>query len=214
VSLPTPQNVLRPTLIGGEWDQPCKPWDGRPADYGTQAVIAAQNRLGRALPWVNAEPVCGTPLCLTDAHLALQIPRRIAYPAGVCVYCGMPAYTRDHLLPRPATGDALRRFVAVVPSCGECNTAINDRGSHRITERRELAHEHIARKYRKFLELPDRWPPSELRQLGPILRKSVRDGIAKGVVAQARLAWPDEIDYDRRAFEKSGFDDPVAMDLL
>jgi hypothetical protein len=214
VSLPTPHTVLRPTLIGGEWDQPCKPWDGRPADYGTRAVIAAQNRLGRALPWVNAEPVCGTPLCLTDAHLALHIPRRIAYPQWTCIYCGVPADTKDHLLPRTVTGDALRKFVAVVPSCRSCNSSIGDRIGHRVTQRRQAAHDHIRSSNARYLKLPAMWPEAALAELGPNLRRRIEAGLKLADIAQARLAWPEDPDYDRRAFEKSGFDDPVAMDLL
>lgn len=214
MSLPTPPVVYRPTLIGGEWDQPCRPWDGHPAAYPTQAVIAAQHRLGRALPWIIAEPVCATPMCLTDAHLALHIPRKIHYPAGVCIYCGMPANTRDHLLPRTVTGPALRKFVAVVPSCQSCNSSINDRIGHRITQRREAAHEHIRDAERRYLKLPKQWPPSALAELGPNLRRRIEAGLLRAEVAQARLAWPEDPGYDLRAFEKSGIIDPIGSDLL
>lgn len=214
MSLPTPPSVIRPTLIGGEWDQPCRPFDGHPSQYQAHAVIAAQQRLGRALPWIIAEPVCHTPLCLTDAHLALHIPRRIAYPTGVCIYCGMPADTKDHLLPRTITGDALRKFVAVVPACKPCNSSIGDRVGHRVSHRREAAHHHIRQSSARYLELAKRWPPEELAEVGPNLRSRIQAGIRRGEVAEARLAWPEDPGYDRRAFERSGFDDAIIVDLL
>jgi hypothetical protein len=50
----------------------------------------------------------------------------------------MPGYTLDHLLPVTMTGEAVRKFVAVVPACHECNSAHRRpmRPSH-LGERRE-----------------------------------------------------------------------------
>lgn len=126
----------------------------------------------------------------------------------------MPGYTKDHLLPVSMTGEAQRKFVAVVPSCKECNCAIGDRIGHRITERREEAHRHIRRKYRKALEAGKRWTRAELAELGPNLRAAVGRLLLQDEVVRQRLAWPWDPDYDRRAFEKSGFEDPIGMELL
>jgi hypothetical protein len=172
------------------------------------------DRLDRSLPWVYVIAVCDTKMCLTDDHLRFFRAQRIAYPASVCTYCGMPGFTKDHLLPVTVTGEAQRKFVAVVPACKECNSAIGDRVGHRVTERRDEARRHIRKKYRKALEAGKRWTSSELAELGPNLRTAVERLLRQDEVVRQRLAWPHDPDYDRRAFEKSGFDDPIGMELL
>lgn len=206
VSVPKPAPSLAGIL--------CRPWDGRPSEYQPHALQLLERVLDHALPWTYVVTTCGTPKCATESHLAARHARRIAYPTGVCIYCGLPGFTKDHLLPVTVTGEAVRQFVAVVPACKECNSAIGDRVGYRVTLRREAAHEHIAKKYRKYLDLKIRWTSAELKQLGPLLRSSVERGLSMGEVAQARLEWPHDPDYDRRAFEKSGFEDPIAMELL
>jgi 5-methylcytosine-specific restriction endonuclease McrA len=197
-------------------DLPCIPWEGRPSEYQFTARDVLKDRFngGSELPWVYIVPDCGTKVCLQELHLRMMRAQRIQYPDFVCAYCGMPAYTRDHLLPVTMTGQAARKFVAVVPACGECNFAIGDRVGHRITERREEAHRHIERKHRKTLELGKRWSQKELAELGPNLRGHIESSLAKRDVLLARLAWPHDPEYDKRAFQKSGFDDPIAMELL
>jgi hypothetical protein len=193
---------------------PCRVWLGRAVEYQIEAKDVLMDRLGRSLPWVYVVPTCGTRLCLTEDHLRYFRAQRIAYPDYVCIYCGMPGYTKDHLLPVTMTGESQRKFVAVVPACKECNSAIGDRVGHRVTERREEAHRHIRKKYRREIEAKGTWTPSELAQLGPNLRGAVKRLLDKGDVVRQRLEWPWEPDFDRRAFEKSGFEDPIAMDLL
>lgn len=205
-----------PPLSAKHRDLPCRPWLGRGSEYQFAARDVLANRLqaGPELPWLYIVPVCETKRCLQELHLRFYRAQKIAYPTGVCVYCGMAAWTKDHLLPVTMTGETLRKFVAVVPACGECNFAIGDRVGHRITERREEAHRVLRKKHRKTLELGKRWPPSELDELGPNLRARIEAGIAKRLVLLDRLSWPHDPEYDKRAFQKSGFDDPIGMDLL
>jgi hypothetical protein len=207
-SLPT--NTSPATFRG----VPCRAWAGRPSEYQINAKWVIEDRLDRSLPWYYVVPICETRMCLTDDHLYAHRAERIAYPPDVCVYCGMPGYTKDHLLPVTTTGEAVRKFVAVVPACGECNNGIGNRCGHRITERREEAHRHIRKKHRKTLELAKQWPAAELAQLGPILRAHIKGSLIKRQVLMERLAWPHDPEYDKRAFQKSGFDDPIGMELL
>lgn len=193
---------------------PCRPWQGRQLEYQIEAKEILMDRLDRSLPWVYIVPTCGTKLCLTEDHLRYFRAQRIAYPEYVCIYCGMPGYTKDHLLPVTMTGQTQRKFVAVVPACGECNNGIGNRIGHRVTARREEAHQHLRKKYRKALDAKRTWTDDELAQLGPNLRSAVKRLIDQAEVVKQRLEWPWEPDFDRRAFEKSGFDDPIAMDLL
>lgn len=192
----------------------CRPWVGRPSEYQMAAKAEIEDRLDRSLPWHYVVPQCGTKLCMQDPHLAAHRAQRIAYPDYVCTYCGMPGYTKDHLLPVTVTGVAVRKFVAVVPACGECNGAIGDRCGFRITERRTEAHRGLRKKHRKTLEAAKRWSAEELAELGPNLRTHVTSSLAKREVLMERLAWPHDPEYDKRAFQKSGFDDPIGMELL
>lgn len=194
----------------------CIPWEGRPREYQGEAKVAIAHRLGAGheVPWIYVTPTCETRMCLRAQHIRSFTARRIAYPAGVCVYCGMPGYTRDHLLPVTLTGEAVRKFVATVPACHECNSGINDRCGYRISERREEAHRLIRKRHRKVLEAGRRWTKADLAELGPNLRSMVERSLQQREVVMERLAWPHDPDYDRRAFEKSGFDDPIAMELI
>jgi hypothetical protein len=191
----------------------CRPWLGPPAEYQQRALTLLEDMLERVLPWRYAIPLCGTEMCCTDFHLVVHQAREIAYPAGVCIYCGMPASTKDHLLPVTMTGDTVRKFVAVVPSCIQCNSAIGDRVGYRVTERRAEAHRCIERKNRKLLVAP-RWTEDDLDELGPLLRFHVEDSVVRREVVEHRLSWPFDFEYDKRAFQKSGFADPIAMELL
>jgi hypothetical protein len=194
----------------------CKPWEGRPSEYQFEARDVLQRLLngGQEIPWIYIVPMCGTKLCLTRSHLRMFRARKIAYPPDLCIYCGMPGYTRDHLLPVTMTGEAQRKFVAVVPACGECNSGIGDRVGHRITERREEAHRVIEKKHRKTLEIGKRWTASELAELGPNLRTHIERALVQREILLRRLAWPLDPEYDKRAFQKTGFDDPIGQELL
>lgn len=192
----------------------CEPFEG---DLRRYREIAAHRE------WVDNEtdrpelswpsPTCGTPRCLNLSHLCWSEPKTINYPAGVCVYCGLSADTKDHLLPRTWTGDAARKNVIVVPSCRQCNAAISDRYVMAVNERRKIAHNHIRKRASRLLKMP-KWTPDEIAELGPTLRSSVERGVHDRRVAEARLAWPEDSTYDMRAMHKSGIENPYAIGLL
>lgn len=191
----------------------CTPWDGPPRRHQVRAqeVLVAAGRDLTHLAWVT--PVCGTAICVNPDHLVTNQPLRLAYPHGVCIYCGRSAGTRDHLLPRRWTGDALRKYVATVPACGTCNSVLSDTLTWSITERRALAHHRLARKYRTVLLTLDK-TDEELDEYGPTLRAHLIDGMAKKREVLRMLAWPEDPAYDRRALERSGIQDPYAVGLL
>lgn len=210
-------SLTTPAPLGpGAQQRTCFPWEGRPSEYQGEAkvILAATLGGGHEVPWIYVVPVCDTPMCLQRLHLRYFHAKRIAYPDYVCVYCGMPGYTKDHLLPVSMTGEALRKFVAVVPACLECNSGIGSRIGHHILERRAEAHRLIEKKNRKYLDIKQLWTAEKLAELGPNLRAAVKAGLDRAEVTLARLAWPHDPGYDRRAFEKSGFDDPIGMELL
>ena len=160
--------------------------------------------------WVVA--TCGSQ-CLNPQHLIAHQPRVIAYPAGVCVYCGFPAGTKDHLVPRPWSGDTRRSSVAVVPACGECNAWIGAAGSASIDDRRKIAHDRLRKARSETLAAPE-WAEGDLAELGPVLRQHVEAKQRERKATLARLAWPEDPFYDMRAWQKSGVDDPVAIGVI
>lgn len=163
------------------------------------------------LAWPTA--TCATPMCLHLDHLAWVSPRKLAYPPGVCIYCGMSADTKDHLLPRTWTGEAVRKHVLTVPACKQCNSAIGDRYLPSITARRKEAQTYIARQSANLLGMPE-WTPEDLAEIGKTLRSTIERGIFDRQLARARLSWPEDRDYDLRAMQHSGIDNPYELGLL
>lgn len=164
-------------------------------------------------PWNYAVPLCDTDWCISAEHLAVVAPTKIAYPAGVCVYCGMPSGTKDHLIPRGWSGEARRRTVAVVPACADCNSRINDFPSANVTDRRVRAHESLRKAKRRVLSAPT-WTEDMYAELGRSLRSGVEALQTQKQVVELRLAWPEDADYDLRAFQHSGIDNPEALGLI
>lgn len=162
-------------------------------------------------PLVWMRSTCGNQ-CLNPAHLIVHQPIRIAYPSGVCVYCGFPSGTKDHLIPKTWTGDTRRARVAVVPACAECNSLIHVSGSFNVSERRRIAQAKLAKKHRAVLAGID-WTDEQLAEFGPNLRSSLTSALQKKRALQSRLSWPEDPFYDIRAWQLSGIDDPVSLDV-
>lgn len=188
----------------------CMAGPGKPGVFQQQArqVFAVVDG-GYVDPWMWILNSCDSTHCLNPDHMVARVPTKIAYPPGVCVYCGMPAGARDHLVPRNKSGDARRITVAVVPSCGNCNSRINDFPSPNVTERRRVAQASIRRSARRILNVP----PIDLSEYGPNLRSHLAARRNQREVVLMRLEWPEDPFYDIRAYQQSGFDDPVALGL-
>ena len=185
-------------------DDPCTsgPTDDRKYQEQARGLLAHEG--GRHIPaLVRVVWRCDTAWCLTPSHLDQVEPVRLSYPYGVCVYCGQPGSTRDHILPRAWTGEASRQFTVTVPSCGECNSLIGESVADTIAERREIAQGRIRKKYHRILSHYE-YTPAEIDEFGPGLRESVIRGLADKAHISARLEWPTDPFYDARAFDKSG----------
>lgn len=193
---------------------PCALFDGPRASYQTRAareIYATSNLAPGRFSWIV--PTCGTEMCIEPAHLQVNAPLAINYPWNLCTYCGVTAWTKDHLLPRSWTGDVVRKWTATVPACGECNSAISDRLAPCINDRRALAHRAIRRKHAAALRTLDR-TPAQILEYGPTLRTTIKAGMAKKADALRRLSWPTDPFYDLRAFQDSGIENPYALGLL
>jgi len=125
--------------------------------------------------------------------------------ARACVYCGIPADTIDHVVPRHlliragAIGLDLSKLFLIrdweLPACRECNSAIGGQVFRTLKERRECVRRHIRRKYRNVLRIPE-WTDDEIAQMGPLMQREIRAGLAQQALAKQRLAWTGG---DRRA---------------
>lgn len=146
-------------------------------------------------------------------HFLIHSPTKLEYPHGICIYCGRPAGTRDHLLPVTNTGVALRRHVLTVPACGECNSIISDRYAPSITARRAVAKAGIRRKHRRKLDVYE-YTDKEIEEFGPGLKPTILRAASEKQRVLDRLSYPDDLTFDLRYLGKSGIDDPYAMGLL
>lgn len=99
----------------------CIPWTGRPEEYQIEAYEAYVFAGLHPSHWAWLTSTCETKYCLQVEHLICNEPVHLRYPQGICIYCGRLADTVDHLLPRGFTGEANRRFTAIVPACRWCN---------------------------------------------------------------------------------------------
>jgi 5-methylcytosine-specific restriction endonuclease McrA len=180
----------------------CIPFDGPETKWRERAVTRCWIELGidhARLGWPT--PQCVTPLCMNLEHLAWEAPTKLEYPDGICVYCGVIAGTKDHLLPRTWTGEAIRKNVLTVPACGECNSAIGDRYAP------------IFKRKRRIINIPP-WSKAEIAEMGHTLRSSIEKGLHDQKLTLARLAWPDDPDYDLRAMQLSGIENPYEAGIL
>ena len=192
----------------------CIPFDGEMRKYQSEAIHALWvEKAIETEPWEWIDSTCNTPFCLEVEHLRANRPQRLHYPPGICTYCGAPAGTRDHLIPRYWSGEAARKFVLTVPACAECNGLIGEHPASSITDRRKVAQERLRKRKRRVLAYRD-YSPNELREFGRALRDAVLGGIEEKKRLMLRLDWPHDPAYDRRSLEKSGIPDPYAIGLL
>lgn len=115
-----------------------------------------------------------------------------------CYYCGEPAGTVDHTVPRAAlkatTGPAGRAVLIrghellTVPACGECNSLLGAQTFASLSARVRAAKGALRRRYRKLLALPD-WNDLELAWLEPAMRAKVRATIGMRDAVRQRIEW-------------------------
>lgn len=192
----------------------CEIWPGDVRHYQSEAieryVYVWQSPLG-AYSFIRS--TCGERFCLTVDHLQVVRPKHLNYPNGVCVYCGLPGYTKDHIEPKTWSGEAVRSFVVTVPSCGECNQFISDSFAPTISERREIAQAKIQRRYKRVLNYTD-YTPDELEEFEGNLLSSVLAGLEEKHLVKQRLRWPEDSSFDLRALESTGLEAEEIIDLL
>ena len=191
----------------------CSIWQGSPSFYQEQALISIVESGKRIWPWSWVSSECGEEMCLEPDHLTIETPRKLEYPPYVCVYCGDPADSEDHIIPTALTGQAQRKYVLTVPACRQCNSAISDRVVFSIDNRRRIAQAYIARKFKKILAIPD-YSAEEIQEFEGTLRQSVIESQNTKNWISARLRWPESSNYDLNHLQASGIDNPFLVGLL
>ena len=90
-----------------------------------------------------------------------------------CHYCGMPADTRDHIIPISWNRKRRKHEAGeTVPCCRECNSLLGAKPLFSVQERAHEISECLMRRYRKELNAPV-WSDEEMEQLEGDLRRSV-----------------------------------------
>lgn len=187
----------------------CEPWPGHPAEHQEQA----RHVFGYVPPFTWIATACQSKVCLTREHLVLRQPLYLGYDPDACIYCGLQASQRDHLIPEPWSGPAVRPHVLTVPACRDCNLSINDSLTFSITERRAIAHERILKRHGKWLQCKV-FTQAELDEMGPNLRSTVEEGMHMRALIEARLDWPLDPFYDLRAAQEAGIENPYVIGML
>jgi hypothetical protein len=108
----------------------------------------------------------------------------------------MPAESVDHVPPRAArsriieAGLASRYVFLEVDACSECNGLLGSRTLWTLRERKTFIKKALARRYAKFLRIPD-WNPSELAMFSErsMLRNYIERGLIVRDIVRQRLKW-------------------------
>lgn len=119
---------------------------------------------------------------------------------GFCVYCGIPAESLDHVPPLSLTNmlnDRAKEKLDFLklPSCGECNSVLNDSPILSVSERRGKVRAHYKKKYRSALNMP-KWDEDELAELDPCMADEIRQASKRAEWVKARITWMPPKDID------------------
>lgn len=117
-----------------------------------------------------------------------------------CHYCGAIADSLDHVPPVAAremlNSLGIRYSVKDVSCCRECNSAIGANGPFSLRSRRQIAKEHLIRKYRSYLEIPE-WTDSELARMGDRMQQYINAGLNIKEYILARIRWPNVTNVEK-----------------
>jgi hypothetical protein len=127
----------------------------------------------------------------------------IEQDANPCYYCGLPADTIDHVIPRSIlkavrrSGDEIltraivdRRRTYTVAACRECNGLAGATYHETLEERVAYVRHRLAKRHRSALATPD-WTPRELFTLSRELRNRVIAALHERDLTRRRLRYRD-----------------------
>lgn len=112
-----------------------------------------------------------------------------------CYYCGLPASSVDHVVPRAflsaISGVDLsvnRHRILTVPACRECNSLLGASYQGTLEERKAHLKSILKTRYRKLLSSPP-WSEAELEEIGPHLREEIERNMRNRDLIEARIRW-------------------------
>lgn len=89
---------------------------------------------------------------------------RVTLKGAFCLYCGVPADSKEHWPPVSAVGRNGAGFI--LPACIECNAIARDAFPFDLTRRIDHVQSTLAKRYRKLLKLPHWRPLQYLKMIG------------------------------------------------
>ncbi|QKX16923.1 hypothetical protein [Microbulbifer sp. YPW1] len=126
---------------------------------------------------------------------------------GKCYYCGCEAEAcfDDFAPPKSSVSFYLNSgencSFAVIPSCKECHFFLKTCRDGLLEGRKLFVNRCIKKKYRKALNIYERWSEEELENLSRTFSESVKAGIRLGEEAYVRLKFPGyEYEIDGTVF--------------
>jgi len=115
-----------------------------------------------------------------------------------CYYCGMPALTIDHTIPkiilkslagqRKVLEELIGERKLTVSSCRECNSLLSSSYQKTLIERKSYLKFKLTYKYQKLLDMP-KWTKEEIKELGPDLKQDIINTMKQKKLIQKRLKW-------------------------
>jgi hypothetical protein len=112
---------------------------------------------------------------------------------GECLYCGRVATSYDHAIPLSflESMNGVREIKGIryfIPACLECNCLSSGKIFKSFSEKRKYLRITIARRYKKYLNIPD-WDENEILEMGRTLQDKIRRGIALKMETQERIKY-------------------------
>lgn len=118
-----------------------------------------------------------------------------------CYYCGMPATSIDHVVPRKllnllhSLDDELttqtlmnRNRTLLVRSCRECNSLLSSRYDESLLSRKRRLRKILHKRYKNVLLTPS-WTDTDLNIMGYTVKTYIEQQIKLKTLIQKRLAW-------------------------
>lgn len=119
-----------------------------------------------------------------------------------CVYCGLDATDRDHLVPVSFLRNGKRKGVfeaqETVPSCRECNSLLGNNVFDTFEDRLDYVQKRINDKYGDILRQVD-WSESEIAEMGYNFRVPLKAVMLAKKITKLRLLWPAVSDWSERS---------------
>lgn len=114
-----------------------------------------------------------------------------AFRYAMCVYCGDPADTVDHVPPLSRVDDyrslgPCRERYLLVKSCSPCNAPLGDSVQASLLERVEYLKERLSARLPKRRA---RWTEEDIQRLGRNLRSLVASQVDKQTKLEARISY-------------------------